>query len=75
MEQVEQIRKIPHVLGVSDWKEMLACPLDAENVREHLGEDPFYENKVILIEAHMAVQNGVKTEDCMRNLSDCIQES
>ena len=107
VEQLEQIRKIPHVLGVSDWKETLARPLDAENVRDHSGEDPdedgrtcekadkvvfledlcvelnsrfrceqnvslvegefpSYENKGILIEAHMAAQNGMKTGDRMR---------
>lgn len=56
-EQLEQIRKISHVLGVSDWKEMLALPLDTENVKTYSGKDPneggtVYENadKVVFLE-------------------------
>jgi putative ABC transport system permease protein len=56
-EQLAQIKKIPHILGVSDWKEERALPLNAKNVKEYSGksikeEKTVYENadKVVFLE-------------------------
>lgn len=37
---IQQIENMEHVLGISEWREMLAQPLNAENVKEHTGIDP-----------------------------------
>lgn len=36
----ETIRKIPYVLGVGNWKELVVQPLDSRNVKEHTGVSP-----------------------------------
>lgn len=39
-DQIEQIKKMEHVLGINEWKENLAMPLDAANVKDYAGANP-----------------------------------
>ena len=39
----DEIRKVKYVTGLGAWRELIADPVDTENVKEHKGIDP--ENK------------------------------
>lgn len=36
----KNIREIPYVTGLENWREILVLPLDSRNVKEHTGADP-----------------------------------
>lgn len=57
----DEIRKVKYVTGLGAWRELIADPVDTENVKEHKGIDP--ENKDVsnradkmVIVANMDVQ-------------------
>ena len=59
-ENYEQIKKMEHVLGVGNWKEIVVQPLDTNNVKEHIGVTPKTDvrgmaDKMVIL-AHMDTQ-------------------
>ena len=64
----DEIRKVKYVTGLGAWRELIADPVDTENVKEKNvslieGEFPTYKNKGIIVEQRYAKKNNLKVGD------------
>ena len=61
----DEIRKVKYVTGLGAWRELIADPVDTENVKEHKGIDP--ENKDVSNRADKMVI--IANMECAKNIA------